>query len=65
MTKGWLDGKLRRPEKPAAVVDLRRVRYERVLVRLKTWETKRKRASTAIKKLEQARKRYEKTLQAA
>lgn len=56
---GWLDGKLRRPEKPAPqVVDVRQQRQQRVLDRIAKWEAKRKRAETALRKLRRQRAYY-------
>lgn len=51
ITSGWLEGKLRRPEKVKPAVDLQEVRHQRVLARVKAWEAKRKRAETALRKL--------------
>jgi hypothetical protein len=56
----WLDGSLRR-EKPKS--DPREVRHQRVLLRIKAWESKLKRAENALKKLYKTRAYYEKTLQ--
>ena len=52
---GWLDGKLK--AKAKAKADLKSTRYQRTLDALTRWETKAKRAASAIKKLK-ARKRY-------
>jgi uncharacterized protein (DUF58 family) len=60
VTKGWLSGCLRRAKKP--VPDVQTVRYQRVLARIKTWESKRTRAENALKKLAQKRAYYEKTI---
>jgi hypothetical protein len=56
---GWLDGKLKRPEKVKAPVDRVAKNRERVLARIKRWETKRKRAETALRKLRRSARRYE------
>lgn len=59
---GWLDGKLKRPkkEKPQPTkADVQTVRYQRIVARIKAWETKKKRAETALKKLAKARRYYE------
>jgi len=52
---GWLDGKLKRPEKPP--VDKRAVKLAGITARIKRWETKRKRAETALRKLRQQQRR--------
>lgn len=53
--RGWLDGKLRTPEKqePTAVtpLDSRIMRRQRIEQRIKRWTTKAKRADTALRKL--------------
>lgn len=56
---GWLDGALKRPEKPTIPVDRKALRYAAIQRRLKTWISKRKRADTAIRKLTRQAKRYE------
>jgi hypothetical protein len=48
-----------RESKPKVVVDLKAVRYARVLTAIKVWETKAKRAKTALRKLTAKRKYYE------
>jgi len=55
--QGWLDGRLRRPEK--AKPDVKAVRYERVVAGIARWETKLRRAETALRKLKRQRARYE------
>jgi len=60
VSKGWLDGTLRRAQKPTP--DLKAVRYQRVLQRIKVWEAKRKRAENALKKLARQRAYYEKAI---
>lgn len=54
---GWLLGKLKRPEK--ASIDPKLAKRESVERRLKAWETKRKRAETALRKLRAQQRRYE------
>lgn len=49
---------LPKPTKPKP--DPRRVRYENTLRKIKAWETKAKRAKTALRKLNETRKYYEK-----
>lgn len=62
LEQGWLDGALK--PKAKAAVDARQRRYQRVLARIKAWETKRKRAENALKKLRQQRRYYERVLAA-
>jgi hypothetical protein len=59
VSSGWLEGKLRRPEKPKAKVDLKEVRRKRIEKRLVEWAAKRKRAETALKKLRRQARYYE------
>lgn len=57
---GWLDGKLRRPERPAKPKpNPAEVRYQRVLAAIARWEAKRRRAVNALKRLERRRRHYE------
>lgn len=59
---GWLDGKLKRPERPAKPKpDARELRYRRTLAGIKRWEAKARRAKNALRKLQSARKRYERS----
>ena len=58
VNSGWLEGKLKRPEKPKTEVDVKQVRRERVLKRMSAWETKRKRAENALKKLRRQARYY-------
>jgi hypothetical protein len=58
IANGWLDGKLKSKAK-TATADVKAVRHARVLARIKTWQAKRKRADTALKKLERQRRYYE------
>lgn len=59
---GWLDGKLKRPDKPVAAADIKAVRHQRVLKRIVAWTAKRKRAERALQKLTQQRAYYERAL---
>lgn len=45
---------------PKPKPDIKQVRYQRVLARIKQWEAKEKRAKTALKKLQESRRYYEK-----
>src|SRR3990167_5541907 len=47
--KGWLDGKLKRPETIKPKPDLKAIKHQRVQERLAVWERKKKRAETALK----------------
>lgn len=54
---GWLDGKLKRPEKPKAnPADLR---YRRIVDAITRWESKERRAKNALKKLQRQKAYYE------
>ena len=53
---GWLEGKLRRPEKPPT--DARTIKAERVAQRLAAWEAKHRRAETALRKLRKQARYY-------
>ena len=57
IAQGWLAGTLRPAVKPKA--NVRAVRYARVCERLSKWESRAKRANTAIRKLRQTKLRYE------
>lgn len=58
--RGWLEGRLRSPERaPSAPVDVRAVRYGRLLEREVAWRRRAKRAATALRKIRVARRRYE------
>lgn len=62
--KGWLTGSL----KPPARVKLTREAaqteaYDKIMARIKRWESKRRRAETALKKLSKTRRYYETILQ--
>lgn len=58
LAKGWLAGTLKRAER--AKPDPRALAYQSVVARLKRWESRAKRAATAIKKLRRAKARHEK-----
>jgi hypothetical protein len=60
VSKGWLEGTLRREPKPQP--RLQDIRYARIVTRIKTWETKRKRAETALKKLRKRQAYYDKKM---
>ena len=62
--RGWLEGRLRRPEKVRAPVDARSVKLQRVIARMKRWTARRKRADTALKKLAKQCRYYEKQIAA-
>jgi hypothetical protein len=57
VSRGWLDGKLRRPERPEP--DVTAIRHQRVLEAIARWERKAKRAETALRKLRRQRAYYE------
>jgi hypothetical protein len=65
VNSGWLDGRLKRPDKPTKQTDVRALRQRRVLERLAAWEAKRKRAERALAKLRRQARYYEKSLAAA
>lgn len=64
VSHGWLDGKLKRPTKPKADTDPKREKHARILSRIKSWQSKAKRAKTALAKLERQRRYYERQLAA-
>jgi hypothetical protein len=51
-------------QKPAPVVDLVQVRYDRLLARERVWEGKLKRAQKALSKLRASKKSYERRIAA-
>lgn len=59
LAQGWLDGKLKPKTKPKAKPPIQAERHQAILARIKRWETKRKRAETALKKLARQRRYYE------
>lgn len=56
---GWLEGKLRRPERRKPQVDVCELRHRRVLARIARWQSKMKRAQTMLRKLARQRAYYE------
>jgi hypothetical protein len=61
LEKGWLDGRLKeRPKKKKPVTA--ETKHAMVLASIKRWETKAKRAETALKKLRARKRYYEKRL---
>lgn len=58
LKRGWLSGTLKREPKQEAVVDVRRVRAERVAASIARWEKKLARAETALKKLRRKARYY-------
>lgn len=61
---GWLEGKLRKPEKPKVAADIKAIRRQRVLDRMEAWESKKKRAETALRKLRRQQAYYERQIAA-
>lgn len=60
---GWLDGKLKRPEKPKPTTDEKKVaRHKATLAAIERWERKQARARTALRKLAIRKRYYERTL---
>jgi hypothetical protein len=60
VSSGWLEGKLRREAKPKAPpVDRKTVRQQRIAAKIKRWQSKKKRAETALKKLNRQRRYYD------
>lgn len=53
VNSGWLEGKLKPPERRKRKIDLRQVRYERIEARIAAWEAKRRRAERALRNLRQ------------
>lgn len=66
VTNGWLDGKLRRPGKIVVKDSAAAIRSKLTTITSKTkrWQTKAKRAKTALAKLERQRKYYERQIAA-
>ena len=58
VAKGWLEGKLKRPDKPAP--DRRALKAASIEQRIKSWETKARRAATALRKLKTQQRRFAK-----
>lgn len=67
--RGWLDGTLRAPEKPATAQptkdDERRLKLARLQARMLAWERKQARAERAIAKIRKQARYYERVLQAS
>jgi hypothetical protein len=57
---GWLEGKLKSKRKPKLPVDPKAVRAARVAARIKQWESKKRRAENALKKLQRSARYYQK-----
>lgn len=64
VNSGWLEGKLKRPEKPQPEIDVKQIRRDRVLRRIEAWEAKRRRAENALKKLRKQARYYDRTIAA-
>jgi len=64
INQGWLDGKLKRPKKEKPKTDPKADRAARVVLSIKRWETKKKRAETALKKLRKQQRYYDRKLAA-
>lgn len=65
VASGWLDGKLKRAQRPKVPKpSVPELRHQRVVARLAAWKTRAKRAATAIKKLTRQKRYYEKKLAA-
>lgn len=58
--RGWLTGRLNKPKPEKSKPDVRGQRQAAVLKKLAKWQTRLKRAKTAIKKLEKQKAYYEK-----
>lgn len=67
--RGWLDGKLKTPEKepaPEPTVDqIRAAKIQRLDERIKRWTTREKRAKTALAKLRRSKRAYERAAEKA
>ena len=59
---GWLDGKLKREPKDQPPANLQAARATRIEGRIKAWESKKRRAEKALKKLRRQQAYYRKTL---
>lgn len=65
ISSGWLDGKLRRPDRSKpSTGDKRQQRYLATLAAIDRWQRKQRRAQTALRKLAVRRGYYERTLTA-
>lgn len=58
VTSGWLDGKLKRPEPVKVPKDVRAMRAARVAAGIKRWAAKKRRAETALRKLNRQARYY-------
>jgi hypothetical protein len=71
VSRGWLEGKLRKKVRPAVAkpvptkLDTLRAKLAAVQAREKAWQTKAKRAATALKKLARSRRVYERLVREA
>lgn len=67
--RGWLEGALRKPERPAnpkpSAAQVREERLLRILGRIVTWERKLKRAENALAKLRRQARYYQRAASAA
>jgi len=59
---GWLEGKLLRAKKPKPQIDKKEQRLASINARIKRWESKRKRAETALKNLRKQQRYYQRQL---
>lgn len=59
VNSGWLEGKLLRPKKPKVTVDPTVARAAHVAARIKAWESKKRRAENALKKLQRTARYYQ------
>jgi hypothetical protein len=59
VNSGWLEGKLKRPEKTKVEIDLQDKRQRQVLAGIARWEAKQRRVKNALKKLYRRQKYYE------
>lgn len=64
VSKGWLEGRLRREPKPKPEVDPTQVARERTLASISRWSTKAKRAENALRKLRRRLRYYDRKLAA-
>jgi hypothetical protein len=59
LANGWLDGKLKKPERPAKPRDVVAERYARLQKREADWEKKLSRAENALARVQRQRRDYE------
>lgn len=57
INSGWLDGRLRKPEKPKP--DAKAIRYQRIVANIERWDAKLRRAENALRKLKRQKARYD------